>query len=332
MPTAIGAAMNKLPWLTLALLSLLAAPRSAFAAEVALFPVEAPNLAPRDAIAIGEALAQSYELASSARVLGPSRTAEALAGGATYEDAARTLSVREFVRTSAIAAGGQIAIFATRQRADGTVIFQTRMVAPTTEQLLTVCERIASDLYARRHREYVHTSQHARIPGTRARLYGVKSGVHLPFARNASYRPNIGVSFDLRLELEQFFLEFGAGLVLPTRSSDFDDETTIDGVSTKRRNDHGSTAGVQAEFGASRFLTQSDVGLYLGGGIIPRIHFRNDIASMYVYGQLGISAPRSSSVRISGDLRLAQAVIPQHLNNDRTVLPSELTLQAGVGW
>src|SRR5690606_18564949 len=124
-------------------------------------------------------------------------------------------------------------------------------------------------------------------------------GLHVPFAKGAKFSPAVGAEFELRLELAQFFLEFGAGLVIPTRGEGMYDEYDLDGSPVV--NNRGSTGGLMAKLGASRFLTQGDVGLYAGAGLIPKIVFRNDSASMAAYAQLGITLPRASSTRFSMD-------------------------------
>jgi hypothetical protein len=62
-----------------------------------------------------------------------------------------------------------------------------------------------------------------------------------------------------------------------------------------------------------------------------------------VYGQAGVTSTRDSRFRLCGELRVTQNVlgIPEYANDgtttpNRTVLgtyhPTELALQAGVGW
>lgn len=319
----------------------LAAP--ARAADIAFFPVETPNLLARDAIAVGELLAQSYAAVSGAAVLAPSRSAPALAGNPSHEQAARALAVPEFVRTSALAVGPRIVVTATRTRADGEVVYSSRLTADSTEDLLPVSDRLARALYEQRDHELVRTHENVTRGEARAKnrvwrevLTGIRTGVIVPFARGADYSSAIAAAFDLRLEHEHFFIEFGAGLVLPTDLADMEggESPRVDGaVYYDERTNRGSIGGLMMEVGASRFLTQGDVGLYAGAGVIPRIILDvSERASMSVYGQLGVTLPRDSSTRFSADLRFAQSVLAQELDNGREVFTSEASLHAGVAW
>jgi hypothetical protein len=320
-----------------ALCSLLFGARAAQAADVAFFPVETANLAPSDTVAVGELLASAYAAASGLSVLAPARSAETLAQSTSYEDAARALGVGEFVRTSALGVGRQIVVTATRQRADGTVMYRSKLTASSLEDLVPVCDRIAKALYHQHDDELERTYRNVTLTEARPQnriwrelLFGVKTGLHLPFARDARLSPAVAAEFDMRLEHAKFFVEFGAGLLLPTRMEDLDGEYDLQGEPVE--SNRGTTGGLFAEIGASRFLTDGDVALYAGAGLIPKVLFRNDTAGMALYGQLGLTLPRASSTRFSTDLRFAQSVLAQHLENGNAVFPSEVSLHAGVGW
>jgi hypothetical protein len=306
------------------------------AADVAIFPPEAPNLAPNDAVALGELLAQSYAASSRAVVLSPAHTLAALASG-TYEQAAVALGVRDYVRTHAVAVGRRIVVSATRHASDGTTIHRVRMTADSPEDLIPVCERIAFALYLRSDDSAVRGRQNVTLTEARRQnrlwretLTGVRSTLQFPFVRGADYSPHVGAMFDLRMEFDRYFLEFGAGITLPARAEDLD--PAIDEQGNPVRQNRGSVAGLMAEIGASRFLTQGNTGLYLGAGAIPGITFTEDLAAFALYTQLGVSLPRDSSTRFSADLRFSQAVLGQTLNDGRRVFPSQPSLHAGVAW
>jgi hypothetical protein len=314
------------------------APRTAAAADVAVFPAEAQNLAHADGIALGELLAQSYAAASRSAVLAPSRSAGTLVQSQSYEHAARTLGVAEYVRVSALAVGRRIVVRATRHRADGTQIYQESLIADSPEDLVPVCDRLGKALYARHGDELVRTYHNVTLSESRPqnriwreKLVGFKTGVHVPFARGARFSPAVALEFDLRLELSSYFVEFGAGVLIPTRLDDDDGAYDVDGTVTS--NNRGSAGGVFAELGASRFLTDGEVGLYAGGGVVPKLlASNNDAAGLSLYAQLGLTLPRASATRFSVDLRFAQPVLAQHLNDGRRVFPGQASLLAGVGW
>jgi len=329
--------LTRFLWLAAVFCSLASDVRVAAAADIAIFPAEAPSLLPSDAIAVGELLAQAYAATSRSAVLAPSRTAQTLASSQTYQQAATTLGVAEFVRSSALAVGRRIVVSATRHRADGQLVYQESLIADSSEDLVPVCERIAKALHFQQPDEVARTYRNVTLSESRPqnrlwheKLFGVKAAVHVPFARNARLSPTVGVAFDMRLELASWFVEFGAGIMIPSPAEDLDGEYEADG--SEKINNRGSTGGLFAEVGANRFLTQGDIGLYAGGGVMPKILFSDDGAGMALFGQLGLTMPRESSTRFSTDLRFAQSVLPQHLNNGRAVFPSEASLHAGIGW
>jgi hypothetical protein len=315
--------------------SLLCIAQHARAADIAFFPVETPNLSPTDTSAVGELLAQSYAAASGGAVLAPSRTTQTVMQSPSYEAAAQTLGVAEFVRVSAVGAGRHIVVTATRHRSDGTIVTRSKLIADSAEDLVPVCDRLAKALYTGDDGELVRTHQNVTLSEARPKnrlwrelLIGFKTGLHVPFARHARFSPTVAAAFDLRIELARFFLEFGAGFAIPTRIEDLESEYDLEATKTNR----GSTGGLMGELGASYFLTRGDIGLYAGGGLQPKIMFVNDAAGMSAYSQLGVTLPRDSSTRFSADLRFSQSVLAMHLDNDRQVFPSELSLHGGVGW
>jgi hypothetical protein len=310
-------------------------PSFARAADVAFFPVETTNLQPADSAAIGELLAQAYASVSQSSVLAPSRTQEALAQAATYEQAAQILTVREYVRTSALGVGRRIVIQATRYANNGQIVSSSKMTAEAIEDMPAVSDRMARALYERTSDEAVRTYKNVTLNEARPKsrmwsekVVGVKTGVHMPFAKNASFSTALSLQFDMRLEQDRYFLEFGAGVVVPTQidaGCDWDESCT-----NRKR---GSIGSFTAEIGANRFLTRGNTGLYLGTGFIPRLALTgNDIATGEVFGQIGLMLPRDSSTRFYTDFRVAQYVTELHLDNGYHRHPTEATVHVGIGW
>jgi hypothetical protein len=315
-------------------------PGVARAADVAFFPVETPNLAPADATAIDELLAQAYAATSRRAVLSPSHTEGAANGSASAVEAARLLGVSEYVRTNAVGVGRKIVVQATRYQADGGQLSQAKMTADSIEDMTVVSERMANALFQQVDDETVRTYKNVTLTEGRARnkvwtekVTGIKTGVHMPFATNADYSPHVSLAFNGRLEHERFFLEFGAGVVLSTDSDDDGYTCSYEGeTDCEKPKNQGRVGGLSAEIGASYFLTQGNIGVYAGGGFIPRLTILNDTAMASVYGQLGVMLPREASTRFYADLRLAQAIIESHLDNKSTRYPTELALHVGIGW
>ncbi len=315
-------------------------PLSASAADIAFFPAETSNLNPSDNLAIGELLAQAYAGESRAAVITPSSTHDAVANSTSYEQAAKSLGVKEYVRISTLAVGRLTVITATRYRADGTHVYQSKMTANSMEDVPAISDRMAKALYHRVNDEEVRTRNNVvqsetRVKPRRAseKVIGFKTGIYFPIAKDASYTPHIGAQFDMRFEMDRFFLEFAAGLVIPGSASrcGYDDyDGTYD-----CRGKRGTISALTSEIGGSYFLTDGNFAPYIGVGIIPRIllnGYSDDIASMSAYGQLGFTVPRDASTRFYADARVAQGLTVSHLPNGNEVRPTEFTLHVGVGW
>ena len=342
-------------WLSLFVVLLL--PQLAFAADVAVFAPEISNLPPQDADAVGGLIAQSYAAASQREVLAPAQTTPALQAG-DYSKAAAQLSVKEYVRLSAMSAGRRVVITAGKYSADGQLLVQLRQTAENMEDVALVADSLARSLYS-------GVAQAAPPPFMAGQpisgpllpplkekrkrnemILGFKTGVHVPLAKGARYYPAISLQFNGRLQLERVFMEFGVGFILPTTIRNDDDfvpclpemgSTTCD---SPPRSNRGHVGGITTEIGASYYLTTGNVAPYIGGGVIPRIVLagmddgrdERDIASMSVYAQVGVTFPRNQSTRFFVDLRVAQALLEQHLVNDERSWPTEPSLHAGLGW
>ncbi len=319
--------------------ALLSIPGAARAADIAFFPVEGPNLKPEDAAAIGDLLAQSYASASGQAVLAPSRIQML---NTNYVQAAGELGVAEYVRTDAVAVGERIVIHSTRYQANGTAVFQAKMTAERIEDTTIVADRMAKALFFKVDEAEVRTRHNVTLgegrPEARRwaeKIVGVKTGLHMPFAKDAKYGASLSGMFDMRMESNRYFIEFGAGILIPT---DRRDETCYyfgEGPTCPAPANEGRIGGLVAEIGGSYFLTDGNIAPYVGGGLMPRIILSSGddgSANLAVYGQVGVMMPRDSSTRFYVDARIAQNVLYTRLDNNHKRLPTELSLQAGVGW
>jgi len=327
------------------LLALSSLPLTALAADIAIFPAETSNLSPADNLAVGELLAQAYAAISRQAVLSPVRCEDAVAHATTYEGAARSLGVKEYVRTSTLAVGRLTVITATRYRSDGTFVYQSKMTAHAMEDLPAISDRMAKALFFQVDDEEVRTRDNvvldeARVKPRRAseKVFGFKTGVYIPMARGATFSTAIGLQFDIRFEMDRFFLEFAAGFIFPTSLADdasvcVNSSSGYSGCTTNHRN-RGTVGGLTGEIGGSYFLTDGNAAPYIGVGLIPRLLFdiNGDTANMLGYGQVGFMLPRDASIRFYADFRAAEGMIETHLENGRTVHTTELTVHAGFGW
>lgn len=336
-------------------------PGAVRAADVAVFSPEISNLNTDDAAVLGELVAQAYAAASQRSVLPPRAAEAAHVADASFEAAAKQLGVAEYIRINAVAAGKRVVVTAARYTDAGQLVRQAREVAESSDDLPTTADNLAKTLVSERAPEPTAPPPPApsavqpreplpppefRKPKKDDVVYGVKAGVHVPFAKGASYYTALSLQFDGRLQFPRFFLEFGAGFLIPTVVNDGDTDCSFDSLSntstcTNPDAKRGHVGGLVTELGASYYLAQTKVLPYLGGGILPRVVLagidngdsrKRDIASMSAYVQFGITFPRDSTTRFAADLRLAQAVLPQHLENDTRVFPTELAFHAGIGW
>ncbi|HEX6240167.1 MAG TPA: hypothetical protein VFZ61_04720 [Polyangiales bacterium] len=334
-------------------------PFVARAAEVAVFGPEISNLSPADADAVASLIAQAYASASQASVAAPSEARAALEPGHSYEAAAAKLGAKEYLRLSAVSAGRSLVISASRHRADGSLLQQAKQTSEGLEGVARDADSLAQALLGRASlaappRPIAAAPTDPMMlespPDAKPRkeetdnFYGFKTGVHFPVAKDAKYWTGLSLQFVGRLQFPRFFLEFGAGFIVPTiienrDSSCFSDPSTgatvCDGGDSANR---GYIGGFTTELGASYYLTQGNVALYVGGGVIPRIvlagldNASHDIAGMLAYAQFGLTAPRRGSTHFFADVRLAQAILPQHLNSGEPVWSTEPSLHAGLAW
>jgi hypothetical protein len=311
---------------------------AAHAADIAFFPVESATLAPDDALAIGELLAQSYASASGQAVLAPSRIT---VDGRPPATIASSLGVTEYVRTDAVRVGDRIVLHSVRYQSDGTAIYQVKLVAEQIEDMIAVSERIAKALFHRVDDELVRTRHNVTLGEARPesrrwveKITGFKTGVHVPFAKGAEFSASISLNFNMRLEMDRYFLEYGAGIIVPTKTQDYgyesmcDDQGCVDAVPNE-----GRIGGLAAEFSGNLFLTDDNIAPYAGIGLSPRVIFSSeDLANMCPFVQFGLMFPRDSSTRLYAHARLAQSVLAVQLDNGRDTHPTELIFEAGFGW
>jgi hypothetical protein len=328
------------------------------AADVAVFAPETNNVSAADASAVGELIAQSYALVSHQSVVAPTQSTAALTAPDAYQAAAAQLGVREYIRLNVVAAGPSLAISAGRYRADGQVLQQVKQVAASVEDVAVIADGLARALLTGSVPAAEVAAAPVRPPPPPPKVeaednmvYGFKAGLHFPLARDALYYPTVSLQFVGRLQLTRTFLEFGAGFVLPTVienepyvSCPFD-STTMTSVCPPNTSRRGHTGGITAEIGASYYLSDTNVSPYIGGGLITRIILaglddnyetedptERNIASILAYGQFGLTYPRHNTTRLFADLRVAQSLLSQRLENGRSVWPVEPTVHVGFGW
>jgi hypothetical protein len=308
---------------------------------VGVMPVKGTNLTDGEKAAIGALIASAYAGQTHGRVFGPEDTGPVLAQAGTEKDAATQLNLSEYIVINAVKLDQRIAIDATLHNRHGSHLYQTRATAMSLDDMQAVSERVAISLHRRTELEHTQTldnvtEKEAKRP-TRTfaeNVAGFRTAIVLPFAPDIDTAPMLLGQFDMRLEGRSYFIEFAAGLMLP---SDFDDSA-----------DRASIGGLVGQLGASYYLTHTSVSPYVGGGISPRLVFGDySGAALTLGGQVGLMFMRQASTRIYIEVRLDQNVLPlstdygeyydselgQYASNDGDdVFPTELSFAAGIGW
>lgn len=317
---------------------------SARAADVAVFPLATTNVSDGDAAALGELLAQAYAAHSRQAVLSPARSAAAYAAAGDYQVAAAQLGVTEYLQTSAVGLGDAVVLQATRFDRNGARIHSAKLTAASLEDAPLVTDRLASALWHRTNTDQARTPRNVTEMETRAtnrvfteKLSGVRVGLHMPFARGVDETLSVSIGFNMRLESERYFLEFGAGGIIPTSAGSDDEQPEFDEL---------MVGGIYAELGGSYLLGQGNVAPYIGGGIRPGINLAgggDNVIMLAPFAHVGLTMPRESSTRFYTDLRFAQHVLPIATWDDydlatgtetkgKDYFPGELMLNVGIGW
>jgi hypothetical protein len=208
------------------------------------------------------------------------------------------------------------------------------------DDMEVVADRLVRSLIRRTPLEYTReidnvTGKEARAPNRIfiEKVFGIRTAVVVPVAPDLETSAALLLQFDGRLEGSSYFLEFGAGLMLP---SDFDSD---DGL-----------GGVLAQLGANYYLTQTNVSPYIGGGLSPRLTFGDfSGAGLTANGQFGLMFMRHASSRLYVEVRVDQNLLPLSRDtydddyyympgamppedDDDAVWPTEFSLALGIGW
>jgi len=324
---------------------------SALAQErVGVFPVEGTNISPEEGIAIGMLIAASYSDQVHAPVLSPNETAAAAAQQLSKPDAARQLGLTQYITVQCVRLNTKMTVRAELHNVHGSTLYQVRTVAMSLDDMEQVSDRVASSLYRRTPLEYTQTIDNVTGKEMRApnrmfaeKVFGLRTAVVMPFASGLDPTAGLLAEFDGRLEGTSYFLEFGAGFMIP---SDLDDNYD---------DDNATVGALMAHLGGSYYLSNSTVAPYLGGGVSPRIMFGDySGAGFTVLGKVGLMFMRQSSSRLYVEVEVDQNLLPlsrdyDYYDNevwnpdtmmyeatdrpdDSDVLPTELSLAVGIGW
>jgi hypothetical protein len=308
---------------------------------VGIFPVQGTNLSEGETAAIGALIAVSYSAESDARVLDPTQTGPYLAQQYSPRDAARQLGLTQYVEVRAVRLEQRITLHAVLRNVHGSELYQVKTTAMSLDDMEPVAERIARSLHKRTPLEETRdldniTGKEARAPNRvfAEKVFGIRTGMALPVGKDVDADAALFLEFDGRLEGKSYFIEFGAGFMLPSQMDDSDE----------------GIGGLISLIGGSFYLSETNVAPYLGAGLSPRIMLGAfSGAALTANGHIGLMFMRMSSSRIYAEIGVDQHLIPlapdyyddeyydpdtgtyRSIDSDE-VWPTELSVAVGVGW
>jgi hypothetical protein len=336
----------KLKWTMLSAFMLLSfSAAQASAASVAVMPVQGVNLSEGQCDVIGLLFAEAFAREVRAAVAPPAETKPMLAQGKTPLAAAAQLGVLEYIELRALQLGARVTVAGIRRDKDGTELFRAETAASSLDEMEIAVARLARSLAwrqplqgAARAPAFVAANPVPESPqpsGLYPKALGMKTGIIFPYSNGRSFASLISAQFDGRVGSRDSFIEFGAGLALPSSSSSGTGMIEM--------------GGVFVELGGSTYLSDGPIALYLGGGLSPRIWFVDNPntngsddggATCVVYGQLGVTFTRDSRARLYAEFRVNQYILglPNKVSTlDGTITngtyhPTEFAMQLGIGW
>jgi hypothetical protein len=322
---------------------------SAFADEVAVFPVQGVNTDKSFSDAFGMILAHRYTTVSGRNVLTPAKAGRAIESDSNLAKAAAKLGVSEYIETEAVglylsrheemqtvidsSSGTKVfvnvksrdndnneksdqkllddsktIVTVTRRDRSGAQIYRVEMTLLTYGDIEESCDRIAQALWRRvpldQTRSMTNITRREGMGSNKTfamKHKGVKMAAIFPLGYKAEkYSSIVGIGFDMRFEAEKYFLEFGVGPRIPTAMLD---STTY------------QYGGVAFDIGANYYIRPDNVGVYIGGGLVPLLNFFGTSSSLdgspfqfglAPYVQIGMVLPRQSRAQFFADLRISQ--------------------------
>jgi len=318
------------------------------AAEVAVMPVQGVNLSEGDLDAIGVLFANAFARDARVAVASPLETATLREDGKTSAAIAARLCAANYIELSALQLGQRVKVAGVLYAQDGARLFQAETTAPSLESLDVALAALAHALAFRQPiappvqpeaavaaYEPLPAPQSAPDASASRGSYGAKLGLAIPRAAGKSFSPGLFMQFDGRLGPRNYFIEIGAGLLLPT-----DDQS---GSSVIRM------TSTYLELGGSYYLWEGNSALYLGAGVSPALvglssgYDSHTSTTCAAYVQLGLTFTRDWRTKIYGEVRLSQLLLGvANPINDGTLYsnstlsdpyrPTMLAFQGGVGW
>jgi len=233
-------------------------------------------------------------------------------------------------------------VSAVRKDHTGKTIHKAELILISYGDIEEACDRFATALFKKitveEARSLTNVTRREEMGHNKLQLEkikGVKIGGYYPLAANATIVGFTSIGFNMRMESQKFFIEFGANGRVP--SSMNDDSKQYYG-------------GAALEVGGNYLFTDGIMGLYAGAGVIPHFNLLEEFeVGIAPYLQIGVTFPRNSGFRLYVDVRVAQNILPittgselmedtYYEDNDdeypvvKTSRPTEIGMNIGIGW
>jgi hypothetical protein len=347
-----------LSWIRLALVSLsVLLPARVFAVDVAVMPIQGVNLSEGESDAIGVLFANAFASEAHAVVASPMHTKPLRAEGKASAAIAGQLGATRYVELKAVQLGQRTDVSGILYGQDGRVLYRADISAWSLETMDAAMVTLARSLAFRQpipagplpyapgappvasYEAPPAPPEHPN-PNRVIHDHGVKVGIAVPHASGKSFSPGVLIEFDGRYGPRNYFLEFGAGLMIPTDENNYDYNYNYDYYSSSRR--LRATSGF-LEIGGSYYLWSSNTAAYLGGGLSPAFWVLEDgndssaSATCGAYGQAGITFTRDARIKLFAEFRLTQLLLAVASHADSsddsgTHRPMILAFQGGLVW
>jgi hypothetical protein len=333
---------------TLVLLTGTLTASAALGADVAVMPVQGVNLTDGESEAIGVLFTNAFAREARVAAASPLQTKSLRAAGDSSTAVAGQLGAAKYIELSALQLERKVMLAGILYDASGSVLYRAETSAANLdgmEPALTALARalafrqpvraaaVARGADALPQNGYEAPPSMTGVPDAKTTrgAYGPKVGLAIAKSSDRSFSPSFLVQFDGRLGPRNYFLEFGAGLLVP-----MDDSTSTSSIRMG--------AGF-LEFGASYYLWAGSTAMYVGAGLSPALweteygYATRMGATCSAYGQVGMTFTRDMRVKIYAEFRVAQLLLAvtdpgfsSGANGETTFRPTMLSFQGGVGF
>ena len=254
-----------------------------------------------------------------------------------------TIQVSEYIVITAITVNQKIILDAVLYDRQGNNILKAENSALSIDELPNACTHLATSLASKSNATKPEKAeiqdkdeeQERQEDFFQEKIIGFKTGIIQPYHKDTSFEAHITVGFNMKIESKKFFIEFGAGPLLPSIYEELENNSDL------------VYGGVNLEFGTCFYLSNNPAAsVYLGGGLNPRILLYPSQTVINPYFLCGLMFLRKSSMRVFTNIRITQHILKlkyseeiedsqnfttSHILKYKT-RPLELGLEVGIGW